>query len=134
MVLSVASSKRVFNKLCAPAQFYLVVSLLSLVLYTLQMIQSNKTNTVVGLTIQTGVVIVWTYLLNWVCSLKHGNKVAWFLVFLPVLVLITLMVLLYHMVDTMGLSKGELQQMINQNSGVTYNEEGDLIEHGCSTC
>tara|TARA_B100000073_G_C23329976_1_gene410330 strand:- start:123 stop:539 length:417 start_codon:yes stop_codon:yes gene_type:complete len=137
MVSSVSSGKTMFKKLCGPAQFYLVLSLISLILYLVQMLQSrNKMNTVTGLMIQTLVVIVWTYILNWVCSLKYGNKIAWFLVFLPLILLITMMIVLYHLIDTMGLTKEDIHRMINQQNGGygSIHNDDDIIEGNCSSC
>jgi hypothetical protein len=137
MVSSVSSGKTIFKKLCGPAQFYLVLSLISLILYLVQMLQSrNKMNTVTGLMIQTFVVVVWTYILNWVCCLKYGNKIAWFLVFLPLILLITMMIVLYHMIDTMGLTKDDIHRMINkQNGGYgSIHNDDDIIEGNCSSC
>ena len=139
MVSSVASSKKMFKKLCGPAQFYLVLSLISLILYLIQMLESkNKMNTAVGLLMQGLLVVVWTYILNWVCSLKYGNKIAWFLVFLPIILLLTMMIVLYHMIDTMGLTKEDIHRMIQQNGktfggGYTY-DDNDLVEGACPTC
>ena len=96
----------------------------------------NKMNTATGLLMQGLVVVVWTYILNWVCTLKYGNKIAWFLVFLPIILLLTMMIVLYHMIDTMGLTKEDINRMIQQNGktfggGYTY-DDNDLVE--CSHC
>lgn len=124
MKLSISSVKKTFQKLCGPAQFYLVLSLLSLVIYLVHMLEHrNKLNTATGLTMQAIIVIVWTAILNWVCSLKYGNKVAWFLVFLPVILLFTMLIVFYHMVDTMGITKQELQTMVSE-----------LNEDSCEEC
>jgi len=137
MVSSVSSGQKMFKKLCGPAQFYLVLSLISLILYLIQMLESkNKMNTATGLLMQGLVVVVWTYILNWVCTLKYGNKIAWFLVFLPIILLLTMMIVLYHMIDTMGLTKEDINRMIQQNGktfggGYTY-DDNDLVE--CSHC
>lgn len=124
MKLSISSVKKTFQKLCGPAQFYLVLSLLSLVIYLVQMLEHrDKMNTATGLTMQAIIVIVWTAILNWVCSLKYGNKVAWFLVFLPIILLFTMLIVFYHMVDTMGITKQELQTMVSE-----------LNEDSCEEC
>lgn len=138
MVSSVESSKKMFKKLCGPAQFYLVLSLMSLVLYLLQMMETrNKINTLVGFVMQVVVVVLWTCILNWVCSLKYGNKVAWFLVFLPILLVFTMLLVVYHMIDTMGLTKEDIHKMINQQQGGVggYTYKGDdLYEEHCDSC
>lgn len=139
MVSSVSSGQKMFKKLCGPAQFYLVLSLISLILYLIQMLESkNKMNTATGLLMQGLLVVVWTYILNWVCTLKYGNKIGWFLVFLPIILLLTMMIVLYHMIDTMGLTKEDINRMIQQNGktiggGYTY-DDNDLVEGDCLTC
>lgn len=137
MSLSVASSKKAFKKLCGPAQFYLVLSLISLLLYLIQMLESkNKMNTVMGFSLQVLVVVLWTCILNWVCSLKYGNKIAWFLVFLPIIFIFTMLIVVYHAIDTMGLTKEDIHKMINDgkmNGGYNY-EDDDLVESHCLTC
>ena len=134
MKLSVSGIKHSFKGLCGPSQFYLLFSLLSLALYLLQMMGTkNRMNTAIGFSMQTLVTLAWTFILNWVCSLKYGNKIAWFLVFLPLLLLFTILIVFYHMIDTMGLSKGDIHAMIKQTNvgGYTY-DDGDLIE--CDSC
>ena len=137
MVSSVSSGQKMFKKLCGPAQFYLVLSLISLILYLIQMLESkNKINTATGLLMQGLLVVVWTYILNWVCSLKYGNKIAWFLVFLPIILLLTMMIVIYHLIDTMGVTKEDIHRMIQQNSktvgGGYTDDDNDLVE--CSQC
>ena len=131
MKLSVSGIKHSFKGLCGPSQFYISFSLLSLSLYLLQMIESkNKVNTVVGFSMQVFVTLAWTFTLNWVCSLKYGNKIAWFLVFFPILLLFTILIVFYHMIDTMGLSKGDIHAMIKQTNVGGYDD--DLLE--CDSC
>ena len=115
MKLSVSSVKKTFYGLCGPAQFYLVISLISLVIYLINMVEHrNQMNTASGLTIQAVTVIIWTVILNWVCSLKYGTKIAWFLVFLPIILVLMALVIFYHMVDTMDLTKEDIQTMVDK--------------------
>ena len=128
MVSSITNMKKKFNKLCSPAQFYLVLSLFSLVIYLVNMLEhKNKMNTASGLIVQTIVVILWTCILNWVCSFKNGSNIAWFLVFLPLLLVLVLLLVMYHFIDTMDLSKEDLKELIQQS-----NE--DQIEGFCDEC
>ena len=116
MKLSAASIKKSVKGLCGPAQFYLVLSLISLVLYLVNMLEhKNKMNTASGFTIQVVVVMVWTYLLNWVCSMKHGDTVAWVLVFLPLIILFTMLIIMYHLIDTMNLNKDDLLDLLKED-------------------
>lgn len=72
-----------FTKLCDPAKFYLVFSLLATVMYVVHIVQRKTHYTVMGGVVQLAMVAVWTLILNWVCSLKYGTQLSWFLVFLP---------------------------------------------------
>lgn len=115
MKLSVSGVKKMFNGLCGPAQFYLVISLVSLVIYLINMVEHrDQMNTASGLTIQAVAVIIWTIILNWVCSLKYGTKVAWFLVFLPMILMLMVLILFYHMVDTMDLTKEDIHSIADK--------------------
>ena len=91
MVSSVSSIKKSFNKLCAPAQFYLGMSLLGLVIYLVNMMEHrDKMATTAGIAIHSIVVLVWTCALNWICKKKYGEKISWFLVFLPLILFLIL--------------------------------------------
>ena len=114
MKLSVATMKKQFHKLCSPSQFYLILSLIGLVMYLVNMLEhKNKMNTASGLVMQVVVVVIWTCILNWVCSVKYGEKIAWTLVFLPFIMFIGILIVIYHMMDEMDLSKEDLQEMVD---------------------
>ena len=83
-------------KLCKPAQVYLVLSLISVIIYLISMIDvHNKVldaepegeginnYTAGGLVINILFTILWIYLLNYICQFKYGKKIAWFIVLLP---------------------------------------------------
>jgi hypothetical protein len=82
-----------FGKLCDPAKFYLVLSFFSVILYLLNPDKMGMSQTN-GVGVQVLIMLLWTYILNWVCSMKHGRNIAWFLVFLPFLLLFMLLVML----------------------------------------
>ena len=128
-MVSSTGIKRKFSKLCGPAQFYLVLSLVSLVIYMMNMLEyKHKMNTMAGIIIQGIIVLVWTCVLNWVCSLKYGTKVAWLLIFLPMLLIMGLLFVMYHFVDEMDLSKGDIQDIIRQA------QQEDEVEGFCDDC
>ena len=123
MKLSVATMKKQFNKLCDPSQFYLVLSLFSLIVYLLNMFDhDDKANTVIGIVIQFVVVLVWTCVLNWVCSFKHGSKISWFLVFLPLIMTIGLLLVIYHLIDELGLTKEDIMEIMESGNLDKLNE------------
>ena len=131
MGLSVASIKKDFTKLCTPAQFYLVTSLFGIVLYLVNMIEHKDImKTTFGIVLQSVLLIIWTCVLNWICSLKHGNKLAWFLVLLPIILVIILLIILYTMMDKVDLSKEELIEILEQDD----REEDDKEEGFCGDC
>ena len=129
MSSSVKDLKKSFNKLCSPAQFYLAMSLISLVLYVVNMMDyRNIMTSVYGIAIHSVVILVWTCALNWVCTLKYGVEVSWFLVFLPFILFIILMVIFYHMITTLGLQKEDIKKILDED------DDDNLIEGNCSSC
>lgn len=83
-------------KLCKPAQVYLILSLISLTLYVISMLNVHDQvlevepegegihyYTLSGLVIKMIFTILWIYLLNYICQFKYGKKIAWFIVLLP---------------------------------------------------
>ena len=112
---SVKSLKQNFNKLCGPAQFYLAMSVVGLFMYIVNMLEhADKLKSTLSIVIHTIVALIWTCVLNWICKMKYGKNIAWFLVFLPLLLFLILFAIVYHMVVNKNLSKGNLQGLIKQ--------------------
>ena len=83
-------------KLCKPAQVYLILSLISLSLYLISMLDVHDRvlevepegegihhYTFGGLIVKIIFTVLWIYLLNYICQFKYGKKIAWFIVLLP---------------------------------------------------
>ena len=83
-------------KLCKPAQVYLILSLISLTLYVISMLNVHNQvlevepegegihqYTFSGLIVKIIFTILYIYLLNYICQFKYGKKIAWFIVLLP---------------------------------------------------
>ena len=83
-------------KMCKPAQVYLILSLISMTLYLISMLDVHDKvldvepagegihyYTLSGLVIKIIFTILWIYLLNYICQFKYGKKIAWFIVLLP---------------------------------------------------
>ena len=83
-------------KMCKPAQVYLILSLISMTLYLISMLDVHDKvldvepegegihyYTLSGLVIKVIFTILWIYLLNYICQFKYGKKIAWFIVLLP---------------------------------------------------
>ena len=86
----------IIMKMCKPAQVYLILSLISMTLYLISMLDVHDKvldvepegegihyYTLSGLVIKIIFTILWIYLLNYICQFKYGKKIAWFIVLLP---------------------------------------------------
>jgi len=85
-----------FNQLCPPAKFYLVMSIVYYILILLQNIGSHDrfylgsyscshSNPGILLLINGLYIILWTWLLNLICGIN--KTISWIIVFFPVFVL-----------------------------------------------
>ena len=87
---------QIIADLCRPAQFYLFLSLISVILYVLSMYNIHDTvlkaepnsegvhhYTYTGLFLKIVFTILWICILNYICKFKYGKKIAWFIVLLP---------------------------------------------------
>jgi len=94
-ILGITIPDMIMN-LCKPAQVYLILSLISLTLYIISMLNVHDKilevepegegihhYTLSGLVIKMIFTILWIYLLNYICQFKYGKKIAWFIVLLP---------------------------------------------------
>jgi|688.fasta_scaffold328950_1 hypothetical protein len=84
------------NQLCAPAKFYLVMSIVYYILILLQNIGSrdrfylgsyscSHSNPGIILLINGLYILLWTWLLNLICSVN--KTISWIIVFFPVILL-----------------------------------------------
>ena len=86
----------VINNLCMPAKVYLVLSIISIILYMVSMYNVHDTiieadpdgdgveqYTQHGLIMNIIFTIVWIVILNYICKFKYGKKIEWFIVLLP---------------------------------------------------
>jgi uncharacterized protein YacL len=109
--------KKEFNKLCDPVKFYLLLSFASVVVYVIHLMgNSRKKYDAKEIVLHVALITIWTLILNKVCSFKYGVKISWFLVFLPVIFLIILVLLAYHFMDKLKLTKDDLHKMIKHKS------------------
>jgi len=76
----------------------------------------------IGIVIQFVIVLVWTCVLNWVCSFKHGTMVSWFLVFLPLIMAVGLLLVIYHLIDKLGLTKEDIMDIMKSGNLDKLNE------------
>ena len=116
-------------KLCKPAQVYLILSLISLTLYVVSMLNVHDQvlevepegggihhYTLSGLVVKMIFTILWIYLLNYICQFKYGKKIAWFIVLLPFFFMGLILIGLIYAVSFIALQNGknkELQKKID---------------------
>ena len=123
--------KKEFNKLCDPAKFYLLISFASVVVYIVHLMGKNRNKySYQQLTVHVVLMVVWTLILNKVCSFKYGVKISWLLVFLPILLLIVLMFFVVKMIDNLDLTKSDLHKMIDKANKTKDEDELEGFQ-GC---
>ena len=118
-------------KLCKPAQVYLILSLISLTLYVISMLNVHDqvlevepegdgihNYTLSGLVVKMIFTILYVYILNYICQFKYGKKIAWFIVLLPFFFMGLMLIGLMCAVSFIALQNGknkELQKKIVSN-------------------
>ncbi len=81
--------------LCSPALFYFVVSILSIVLISLQNLGNRNVynigcyscevpSTIIVFVVQILYILFWTWILNLICKDGHSG-ISWFIVLLPLI-------------------------------------------------
>lgn len=103
-----------FNKLCTPAQIYLLISIVSIVslfsqnykhpkIYCVGMFKANTTcNNLVYFALKIFYTLIWTYILHLLCK-KGYESISWFLVLLPFIGMFILIgVLLFNLIHHNG--------------------------------
>ncbi len=100
-----------FTKLCDPAKAYILLSLLALLMYFGNTPKNFAKNNIV---FHVASIVLWVIILNWICTLKYGVKVSWFLVFFPIIFMIIMMILLITLVDELDISKQEIKEILDE--------------------
>jgi succinate-acetate transporter protein len=122
-----------FDKLCDPAKLYLLLSFSSILLYIVHLVKQGSLPKVTELSMQVLVLVVWTVILNKVCSFKYGVKISWVLVALPIVFMILAIVFAVYFIDELDLSKADLKDLMNQTKQLKNNDDDDGLEgfQGC---
>ena len=140
------SVKKTISKLCDPAKFYLVLAIISAAYSSYMLLTHPKAeehpnhketinnHTINGLIMQIVVAILWTMVLSWICKMKHGVKVAWFLVFLPILFLLVITFFALHMINKLSPEDINLLAKQAAASDAAAGETADATEGFCSEC
>ena len=98
-------------KLCDPAKVYILLSILSVFMY---IGAAPKNFAKKNLVIHVVSVIIWTIILNWICTLKYGIKISWFLVFLPIIFITVMMIFFTVFIDKLDLSKEDIEDILDE--------------------
>lgn len=103
------------TKICSPAKFYLLISLVSLFIYVSFFNKIYKQRYHVLIHIFS--IFLWTYLLNLLCNIKHGITISWILVLTPLIfaVMIITFILHYEELDDLY-SKESIEGYCNDNT------------------
>ena len=122
MKLTVSSIQKTVNKLCDPSKLYLLLSFAGTVLYLINFMEHKPMYTLPGLGGQIVVMVVWTYILNWVCSMKNGVTISWILVFMPFILMGLILVMVFKTIE-----KGDIQQLLLE-------DQDNELEGFCDSC
>jgi hypothetical protein len=87
---------KLFNSLCKPAQFYLVISVAAFAIVVIQNLGATKTFTLGAYSCDHGMpwlilllnalyILIWTWMLNVIC--KINPKISWVIVLFPFVLL-----------------------------------------------
>jgi len=87
-------------KLCPPAIVYLVLSIIALIL--------NMKFSILSVLIHIAFIVVWTFILNWICS-KNLVWLSWLLVILPY---VFMFLVLLIAVEFVALSNAQRQGLL----------------------
>ena len=123
-----------FDKLCDPAKLYLLLSFSSILLYIVHLVKQGSLPKVSELSIQVLGLVVWTVILNKVCSFKYGVKISWVLVALPIVFMILAIVFAVYFIDELDLSKADLKDFMNQSKQLKNKKEDDDGLEGFQGC
>lgn len=130
-------------KLCKPAQVYLILSLIGLVIYIISMLNIHDTiletepegegihhYTLNGLVINIIFTIIWIYLLNYICQFKYGVKISWFIVLLPFLfmgLMLFGMILAISFISLQSEKYKDLEKKVNKDDQMVISSEENNI-------
>lgn len=113
--LSIKSMKHSFDKLCGPAKFYLIISIIGSITYIVNIVDhTDKLKSGLSMVIHGLCVVVLTWFFNLVCTMKHGHAVAWFLLFIPIIIFTLLLIFSFYMIDKMDMSKEDIQRLMKE--------------------
>jgi uncharacterized membrane protein (DUF441 family) len=77
------------NRLCSPALLYLIIAIISIIMGIVAKAQP------ITLVVKALFVVIWTWFLNFLCSLGHEG-ISWFLVIMPFVIMLVVVSLTYE--------------------------------------
>jgi len=79
------------SSLCSPALLYLIISILAIIMMIVRKMQPMT------IVVKAIFITIWTWFLNFLCSQNH-ESIAWFLVILPMVLMLVVFSLAYETV------------------------------------
>jgi len=114
---------KTIEKLCQPAQLYLILNGIGLVIYFVMMLKVNsrvnglKTYTMMGFILNLIIIVSVVYILDKFCNYKLGKNLAWFIALFPFIVMalmfVSMMCSLFFIESTMN-QMDSIQLKVNQ--------------------
>lgn len=106
------------DKLCDPAKLYLVISVVSI-------LASLMTGNILGIGVHAVTVLLWAFVLGWICDQGYPG-VSWFLVLaLPVLMLVMMIVGVVFIFTRPENERAEIMGKLGSSKSTVVVEEGD---------
>ena len=106
------------DKLCDPAKLYLVISVVSI-------LASLMTSNILGIGVHAVTVLLWAFVLGWICDQGYPG-VSWFLVLaLPVLMLVMMIVGVVFIFTRPENERAEILGKLGSSKSTVVVEEGD---------
>ena len=106
------------DKLCDPAKLYLVISVVSI-------LASLMTSNILGIGVHAVTVLLWAFVLGWICDQGYPG-VSWFLVLaLPVLMLVMMIVGVVFIFTRPENERAEIMGKLGSSKSTVVVEEGD---------
>ena len=127
------------TRLCMPAKIYMVLALISVLLYVSMMVEADDKNesdvdvhtyTIMGVGCKVVFSIVWIVFLNYLCKTGHGTW-AWFFLFIPILLMLFMVVgIMFAVSYTLGSAQAgrkKLGDLRNSTRGLAR-DQGSMME------
>ena len=106
------------DKLCDPAKLYLVISVVSI-------LASLMTSNILGIGVHAVTVLLWAFVLGWICDQGYPG-ISWFLVLaLPVLMLVMMIVGVVFIFTRPENERSEIIGKLGSSKSTVVVEEGD---------